>query len=62
VIYRALGDTDCAREALQWALALNPHFQVLHAENGARPRRVAGRATPLPDGAVAHDRLPLGPP
>lgn len=36
MIYRALGDTDHAREALRRALALNPHFHVLQAEMAAR--------------------------
>jgi tetratricopeptide (TPR) repeat protein len=36
MIYRALGDTDRAREALGRALALNPHFHVLQSETAAR--------------------------
>jgi Tfp pilus assembly protein PilF len=43
MIHRAAGEPERAREFLRRALALNPHFHVLHAEVAERTLKEIGR-------------------
>jgi tetratricopeptide (TPR) repeat protein len=46
LIYRALGQTELARAHLGRALALNPHFHLLHADTAARALQALGEGRP----------------
>ena len=49
MIYNQLGDKELAREYLERALRLNPHFSILQADEAKRALEDLSKEVALPD-------------
>ncbi|MBV9343294.1 MAG: tetratricopeptide repeat protein [Acidobacteria bacterium] len=56
LIYRDLGDLECAQKYLQIALRINPHFHIFYADAARQAlREVSSRHVIAKRGATAHE-------